>query len=274
MAQYLKGFGSVYKVLDFTDSISLFLRRMLRCSKFYLKPFIFREWLAIKRYESLIAAEFDECWVVSPVDKGALGKLPVPIKIIPNGVEPQYFRLTPTTDNDPNILFVGYMGMESIDAVMYFLNKIFPLIHASIPHVKFYIVGANPPSSILKLAQNPNIVVTGFVENLLEYYSKASVVVAPMRFVAGVQNKVLEAMAAGVPVVASSLANAGIGGIHAEHLFVADEPVQFAEYVIYLLQNLKVRARIGSNARAFIKERFSWHAVVKRVDEIRKCLRV
>ncbi|GAG12688.1 unnamed protein product, partial [marine sediment metagenome] len=113
-----------------------------------------------------------------------------------------------------------------------------------------------------------NVVVTGFVKDLRDYYNKASVFVAPMTFVVGIQNKVLEAMAMEVPVVSTTLANEGIDARPGEEIFVEDEPSAFADRVVELLKNKDLRKKISTNAKEFVERNFPWEKVVDRMDEV------
>jgi len=265
-----------YTVLDLTDSVSLLLRRLLPYTKPYLRPVYYREWLTTQRYEALMANQFDECWLISNVDKRVIEELAPNARlfVIPNGVDLSYFSPPRERIRKPHLIFVGYMGIESVDAVLYFYKKIFPLIRKEIPQVKFYVIGANPPRQIVRLGEDKDVVITGYVEDLRPYYSEAAAMVAPMRFVVGVQNKILEAMAMEVPVVTTHFGNEGIDARHGKEIFVADAPEEFAGYVVELLKDRNLSREMGRNARDFVKERFSWQMVVRRIDEISKQLNI
>jgi len=270
MAPYSIDLKDFYKILDLTDSVSLFLQRMLPFTKFYLKPLFYYEWLKVRRYEPMIAEKFDECWLISGIDKRAIEESASlsNIIIVPNGIDLAYFKRKNLEQDGENLLFVGYMGAESIDSIFYFYKKIFPQVKKEIPSSKFYIVGANPPAKVTKLARDKNVTVTGFVKDLRPYYEKATVMVAPMRFVAGVQNKILEAMAMEVPVVTSSFGNEGIDAHPGKEILIEDNAEDFARSIIGLLKDEKLRREIGVNARKFVEKNFTWRKVVDRMDEI------
>ncbi|RLC74407.1 MAG: hypothetical protein DRI61_16685 [Chloroflexi bacterium] len=271
---YVKDIKSCYKILDYTDSVSLFIDRVRKKSNFFLKPVLFYEWLTVKRYETYISKYFDEYWFISEVDKNAVKGLDrAKTFIVPNGIDFQYFSHNDQIKKENALIFVGYMSVESVKAILYFYKKIWPEIKKEISDVKFYIVGANPPANIKKLAEiDKDIIVTGFVEDLRDYYAKASILVAPMVVVVGVQNKILEAMAMGLPVVTTSFGNEGINARHGEEIFIADKPEEFGKYVIDLLKNKKLREQIGKNARKFVIKNFSWEKVNERIEQICKKL--
>ena len=161
-----------------------------------------------------------------------------------------------------------------MDALDYFCKEIYPLVCREVPDNTFYVVGADPPPRIRELGQrNKRTVVTGFVEDLREYYNLASVAIAPMRFVTGMQNKILQAMAMGLPVVATSVANEGINATPNEEIFIADDPTSFARTVVRSLNSPEDCQTVGKRARRFVHEHLSWTRVAARVAEIEEQLR-
>ena len=153
----------------------------------------------------------------------------------------------------------------NVDAVVYFVHEIFPLVRLKFPAVKFVIAGQRPLPKVLALA-GEHVQVTGFIENLAAVYNSASVVVAPLRFGAGTQNKVLEAMAMGVPVVCSNIGFKGLGIESGHGAFMEIEPQAFANRVIDLLQDGKLRERTGAKGAAVIHERFSWDKITAMLE--------
>jgi len=273
MAPYGINLKGLFKILDLTDAVSLFLLRMANHKRALFKQILLRESKNIRKYEDKIMKLFDECWIISDADKQALGINGggSNIYVVPNGIDAEYFKPgSMPADKGANIIFVGYMGQESLATIIYFLKEIFPAVRREIPSVKFYIVGADPPKEIINLAKDESIIVTGYVDDLRPYYDRAAVLAAPMRFVAGVQNKILEAMAMEVPVVTSSYGNEGIDAAHGEQIFVEDDPRKFALRVIELLKDKELGKKIGRNAGKFVREKFSWNNVVERMDSIAK----
>lgn len=273
MAPYVCDRKGPYKILDLTDAVSIFMHRMLRFRPFYLKPILYLEWLRVRRYEPYVGRKFDECWIVSDADRRAIhDNTSLNIIVIPQAVDVDYFSPGEREDDGPALIFVGYMGVESISAVTYFYDTIFPLVRKEFPALKLYIVGDNPPQQITKLARDESIVVTGFVKDIRPYYNKAAVLVAPMLFVAGMQTKILEAMAMEVPVVTTVLGNEGIAAKDGEEVFVAHNAMDFANKVIQLLDERELRQRMGSKAREFVKNRFVWDVAEGRMEEIRRII--
>ena len=273
MAQYFSQRDGIYKVLDLCDSVPFFMKRLLKHAKCYLKPVYAYEISRVRKYEKRLLDHFDEYWIISEEDRAQLEGVTHldRLHIVRNGVDTDYFlKNQAITENVQNkaLIFVGYMGVESVDAVLYFHEQILPMIKREIPDIKFFIVGANPPGKIKSLAADGNIIVAGYVDDLRKWYTKAAVAIAPMRFVAGMQNKILEAMSMSLPVVTTSIGNEGINANNGEEIFVENEPDHFAKRVVQLLKDGNLRKEIGNRARSFVIERYSWESVLNRAEKI------
>ena len=132
------------------------------------------------------------------------------------------------------------------------------------------LAGADPGPEVQVLAGEPGVTVTGFVPDLNDALNSATVFIAPLRFAAGVQNKALEAMAAGRPVVTTNIVNQGLGAQPGRDLLIADDAGTIANHTIALLNDAGLRVRIGQAGRQFIMSRFSWDVVAQRVHAIEK----
>ena len=136
------------------------------------------------------------------------------------------------------------------------------------PDVTFFIVGANPHSSVRALDEDPSVTVTGEVDSIYSWLRRASVGVNPLRAGAGLQNKVLEGMACGLPLVVTPVANEGIKAVPGVHLLTAVAPSEFAEAVVRLLKSGDLRRRFGNAARDFIEENWSWDKHFDRLERM------
>jgi polysaccharide biosynthesis protein PslH len=154
----------------------------------------------------------------------------------------------------------------NIDGILYFVKSIFPILRKHIPDVELQIVGSNPVQAIRDLATTAGVTVTGHVSDVRPYLSSASVAIAPLRIARGTQNKILEAMAVGIPVVATSQAAKGVQATPGEHLLVADDPESFAHEMIRMLDNVLLRNRISAAARRQIEAAHSWDASMRILD--------
>ena len=153
----------------------------------------------------------------------------------------------------------------NIDAVLFFYEKIFPLVKKRRPAAKFIIGGMNPVPRVNAL-RSKDVFVTGFVPDMREYLGRAAVCVVPLRIAKGVQNKVLEAMAMGVPVVSTTSANEGIHALDQRDLVIADEPQYFAEQILDILESHDRATDLARNARSFVEQHFSWEENLHQID--------
>jgi len=171
----------------------------------------------------------------------------------------------------PTLLFVGAMDRAyNLAGVTWFLDCVWPRIRERMPDVRFYIVGGRPPAELQARADNESCFVTGFVDDLAPWYRAATVFVSPMLVAGGLLQKVVDAMAFGAPVVATSVCNHGLGATPGEHLLMADTAEAFAAAVLALLHDPEARARLGSAGRRFIQTHYDietaiaqWEAVLQ-----------
>lgn len=167
------------------------------------------------------------------------------------------------------ILFFGAMDIiYNQEAVLYFMKDIFPIIKNRVKKAKFLIVGNNPPEKIRTLGNGVDIIVTGYVQNILDYFSKCEVFVAPIKNPGGILVKILQAFASGRPVVASTDANRGIEAKNGEEIIISDSPKEFSEKVILLMENQNLWKNLSNAGRAFFKRKFTYEKVTSIIDEI------
>jgi glycosyltransferase involved in cell wall biosynthesis len=155
----------------------------------------------------------------------------------------------------------------NIDGVKYFHQEIFPLIKAQLPSVKFVIAGMHPSSAIKRLADE-HTTVTGYVPDIRSSVAQAAVAVVPLRIAKGLQNKILEAMAMEVPVVATSVANGGINARDRQEILLADNPADFAQATVALLTDTDLRTRIVTQAKQMLQRNFDWERNLQKLDAV------
>lgn len=275
MAEYVRRLPCK-KVLDFHDAISMNYKDALERARGFWKAFYFIEDKRLLPYELEVLRAFDRYFITSQADKDYLlanASMPADIEVIPMGVNDKALERVQDMKEENWIAFSGKMDYyPNEDAAVYFTNEVFPLLRKEDESLKFVIIGAYPTRKILALKEIQRVKVTGFVEDLYEYLEKAKVVVAPMRFGAGIQNKVLEAMALRKPVVTTSKGARGIAGENGKHFIVADAPEEMAEKILGLLNDDEKRKMIGESGRALIEERYTWDVVgeklLKEIEEI------
>ncbi len=272
MAQFVAHHKRPYRALDLTDAISSEIERSLPYRDLKWRLTYRLELPRIYRYEREIARHFDETWLISEAERQQLlgGQTDDRVFVVPNGVDTERFR--PAPHNEPHALriaFVGHMGVfHNIDAAEYLARDILPLIHKQLPGVQLDLVGAEPSPEVQRLAALPGVRVRGHVPDLNAALNQAAVFAAPLRFAAGVQNKVLEAMAAGVPVVTTRIVNNGLQAEDGRHLLVADDPAEFAGAVVRLLSDAALRRRLSQAGRDFVLTHYRWEDVLDRLRVI------
>ncbi|MBI2954156.1 MAG: glycosyltransferase [Chloroflexi bacterium] len=244
-----------------------------RPRKLVAAMYSFVQWRRLTRYEAEMCRRVDGVVTVSEIDRKALdaiSRLPR-VAVVPNGVDVDYFRLAePEGKHDaPTLLFSGTMDFRpNIDAVTWFCEEILPRVHRDVPEAKFCIVGRDPLPAVTELGKDPRVVVTGFVEDVRPYFRQASVYVVPLRFGGGTRFKVLEAMAAGIPVVSTAMGAEGIEASSGRDLIVADDPGSFAQWVVRLLREEDRRRHLVESARAIIERKYDWRIIVPRLEEL------
>jgi sugar transferase (PEP-CTERM/EpsH1 system associated) len=193
---------------------------------------------------------------------------------VSNGVNAEFFSPDPTRESpyqagEKTIVFTGAMDYwPNIDAVRGFATEVWPEIRRRDAQARFVVVGMNPAPDVRALAADPRIRVTGTVPDVRPYLQHADVIVAPLRIARGIQNKVLEAMAMGRAVVASSAAATGIEAEPGREIAVVDAPHETVEAIAALLADPAAAARIGAAARSRVLARYSWEAHLSKLDPL------
>lgn len=249
-------------IFDLIDSVALSIRNSLSGGFSILWPFRFIEERRLKSFEQQVCKKADLPILISERDKAYLENSD--IKIIPNGIEEN--NLSERT-RDIDLLFTGNMAAEAnVDAALWFAREILPELLREKHALNFTIAGANPPEQIRQLASD-NITVTGYVQDMNEYYRRARLFVCPMRLGAGQKNKILEAMINHAPVITTSEGNIGIDAPPG-CIAVADEAEAFRASITNLLDREEQRLRLAQKGYTFAKTQFSWE---RSVDLLEQC---
>jgi glycosyltransferase involved in cell wall biosynthesis len=189
---------------------------------------------------------------------------------VTNGIDSKIFHPLELNPIPYRLIFTGHMSIpHNIDAARFFAMEILPAIQKSFPESKFIIAGAEPSPSILKLSSLPNIKVLGYVDDLNYELNRSQIFVAPLRFAAGVQNKALEAMAAGIPVIGTKIVNEGIGAKEDEEIIIADTPDEYIKQISKLFIDEALRRKIGLAGKNFVLNKFSWDIVLQRINTLK-----
>lgn len=266
MAQYTQGFHGVPKVLALQISLALEYKRYAEHQDFFSNPL--RKWLyrveaqKLRTYEAQMAKQFDRTLLIGEADKQEVvrnGGDASNIFLNPHGVDLERFTPRRQEKAERSIGVSGNMHTAAnIDAVLWFYYRVLPIVRRQIPDVRLFVIGSSPSKKIQKLAKDPSVLATGYVKDLAGFLGKCEVVVDPLRIGAGFQNKILEAMALELPVVATPTANEGIQASDGEQILVANNETEFASQVVALLRNSELREKLGRNGRKFVLANFTW----------------
>jgi len=277
MAQYISEIGNSAAIIHLQDLVFVTARKHakhLRHSRKKVEWFI--ESLVSRWYESRQYAKFDSVVAVSEKMKDVLLDCNSSLNVlaIPPGVDVPDRRKLHRHVKGKNLVFMGAMWRrENVESVLYFYRNVFGLVRKAVPEVRLNIVGGSPSQEITNLADDSSVKVTGYVEDLSDYYLKCDVSIAPMRISGGIMCKVLDAMAFGLPVVTTSQGNEGVRAEAGKEIFVEDDPEDFADRTIELLQDGQLRKIISDNALDFIRRNFSWEHTTNKLESLyRKCL--
>ena len=262
-------------IMDFVDVDSDKWRMYAGFSGFPYSPIYRREWRRLQEYEKKVGEMFDQSVYVSDKEVELFRTFCPNANTfaVPNGVDTDYFTVTDKTDStdrpDSTVLFMGAMDYyPNEDAVVHFADDIWPLIRREIPDARFVIAGSKPGKRVTELARRgQGIEVTGFVPDMRPYLAKARVFVAPFRIARGIQNKVLEAMAAGVPVVARPEAVQGVSGYDG-CIQVESDSEPFARAVVECFRDSDRRSKMILKARESVADRYDWETNLGLLDKL------
>jgi len=265
MAKYVRQVNATPKLMDFVDVDSEKWREYAVYQKFPLSLLYRLEAYRLGCFEKAIAEEFEQSVFISAEEANVFRDRvkDCPVQVVPNGVDIDFFQPHRCAEAEVpqggTIVFTAAMDyFPNIDAALFFCREILPRIYELFPQVRFDIVGRNPDPKILRLARLGRVNVTGTVPDVRPYLEAASVAVVPLRIARGVQNKILEAMAMGLPVVGTSNAFEGISVCQENGIRIVDDPIQFADEVVNLLHDPVLRTASGLRAREFVQKCGSW----------------
>jgi sugar transferase (PEP-CTERM/EpsH1 system associated) len=261
MGQYVSGV-QVPVICDFVDADSDKWAQYANRASFPMNVVYSREARCLRAYERRLALRSAASIMTTEREAVLLRQIAegAAVHVIPNGVDGEFFRPSPRdADAPPAAVFTGDMSYyPNEDAVVFFANDVLPLIRALVPDTRFYIVGRNPGPRVLELARHPGVEVTGLVPDVRPWLDKAQVSVAPFSIAAGIQNKILEAMACGMPVVATPRTVQGLSREIAPLVETAADAPALARAVSMFLTNPARASQRGAESRAAVLEAYNW----------------
>jgi sugar transferase (PEP-CTERM/EpsH1 system associated) len=270
MTQYIDRKKSIPAIVDLHDSLTLLSRRMLKAERGWRNRLsAYLGLLSVRHLERSLGKTFDLIMTNSVVDENAIKEISTTLNTltITNGVDMEYFSPDTSMVEEDKIVFTGVMGYApNEDAVLHFVEDIFPLVRAKRPEVQFWIVGSEPSKKVKALTRISGVHVTGKVDDVRPYVRSATVFVCPLRVGSGVKNKILAAMAMQKATVATTMSIDGLDLADNREVLLADEPQAFAEKVVRLLTDQNAAQQLGGNGLARVQGQYSWAAMGKELE--------
>lgn len=225
----------------------------------------------MRAWEGQLLRDFDRCIVCTEAEERRLRELHAGgrVTVIRNGVDLARFPYEAPVHRDPVVIFTGAMDYRAnVDGVRFFCETAWPAVRSARPDAEFRVVGRNPTAAVRRLVGIPGVRVTGGVPDVGEELRKAAVAVVPLRIAQGVQNKILEAMASGTPVITTAKAQQGIDAVAGRDLLVADGPRDIAAGVVRLLGDEAERVRIAEAGRRRVAEGYDWEGALEALERL------
>lgn len=225
------------------------------------------EWRRMEAAERRYLRLADRVLTVSETDRDAFAPV-IPnrsITVIPTGVDVDYFRPIDEREKPSSLVFTGSMDwLPNEDAMFYFVKSIFPLIQQQCPNLSLEIVGRHPSQKMKSLVtENSSVRLTGWVEDIRPYLARASLCIVPLRIGGGTRLKIFEAMAAGKAVVSTTVGAEGLPVESGKNILLADTPEEFANSVLSVLRDDRLKLSLGREARTLVEENYSWRKIAE-----------
>ena len=266
-AEYVKK-QPIKKTLDYQDAISKGMFRLMERAFFWKRWFFSIEYKRLLQYESDIFSYFDHQTIIAETDRDCIQHLnKEEIVVVPNGVDFTLFYPM-KSEKKYDLIFAGNMSYRpNIIAAEYIVHKILPRLIKLFPNIRIVLCGANPSFRVRRL-RNKHVKVTGWVENMQEYYAQSRVFIAPMEVGTGLQNKLLEAMAMKIPCITSPLASASLHLIAQKDAIVCSSPSEYMHAVEILLSQKRWHQFIAENGYKFVQQNYNWEQTAQILNDL------
>ncbi|MDF3026334.1 MAG: glycosyl transferase group 1 [Fluviicola sp.] len=269
VSEYVKNEHLIPKTLDYMDALSKGMERRIQTESWYKKWFYRLESKRLKQYERRIFDYFEHKTIISEQDRKLIYHPDnQDIVIIRNGIDESFFEVLPV-EKDYELVFTGnFSYAPNIEAAVCLAEEILPRLHKNGINCRLLLSGASPAKRILEL-QSKHITVTGWVDDIRISYQRSRVFVAPLFIGTGLQNKLLEAMASGLPCITTPLSNNALGGIDGENILLAEDIDSFVEKITQVLVIEGNFSSIAKNGKYYIELLYSWE---KQTSKLLKLL--
>jgi glycosyltransferase involved in cell wall biosynthesis len=259
-------------VADFCDATSMRYRFRMRTARWFELPALMLRYLRIRRVEKKLMNKTSHVAFISYRDRSALLASKNDARIIPLGIDLEYWKRQSGATKPNCLIFTGVMDYQpNAEAANYLIDKILPRLRQAMPRLELFIVGRNPSAGLMEKARDvPGVAVTGFVDDLRPYLERATVYVAPVFVASGTQNKVVEALAMQVPTVATPVVYDGlrVSDDSKPPVWVASTEKEFAEQIIRLLMSPGSRELLKKDGRSYVEHHFDWVRSAAMLEEM------
>jgi glycosyltransferase involved in cell wall biosynthesis len=264
--EYVRFLPTRTKILEEHNSMTRWMQDNYQKQKSPLRRA--REWLTfvkVRRYEKKLYGYFDACTMVSELDRDTVIHslhYPLPIAVVPNGVDLNYYAPNGFTPQPNTMIFNGSLTYSvNREAVTYFADEILPLIRQQSPEARLMVTGRIDNVPLNGSLRTPGLTLTGYLDDMRPAMAQAAVCVAPIRMGGGTRLKILEAMAMGTPVVATTKGAEGLDVTNGKNILLADVPTDFADRVLTLLNDSALRERLSVNGRRLVESTYDWNSI-------------
>ncbi len=258
-AEYVKDYHSCPKTIDYMDALSKGIERRIDQQNFLMRWLFKLEFKRLLIYERTIFDYFENKTIISEQDRDYIFHPEKDkIKVIPNGIDPSFFENL-NLQKKYDLIFVGNLSYApNIEAVQFIMNDILK----TNPNWTCLISGANPSKSLIeKCSINKNVTIHGWVDDIRTSYQKGKIFIAPMMIGTGMQNKLLEAMASGLPCVTTTMTNNAIKAQDKKEILVADKPDEFIQIIDKFLKENDNLNQVGLAGKNYVQNNYSWNQV-------------
>lgn len=258
VSEYVKDYHFCNKTIDYMDTFSKGMERRIQTESLFTRWFYRLESKRLAQYERSIFDYFEHHTIISDQDRSLLVHTnKQQVHIVPNGIDSSFFETIPCA-KDVDIVFTGnFSYAPNIDAAVILATKILPALLRKGHNVNLLLSGANPTNKVLRLASS-SVTIGGWVDDIRFSYQRSKIFVAPLFIGTGLQNKLLEAMASGLPCITTPLVNQALSAINNESILLADSPETIVAQIEWVLAYPELAAKIGENGKAYIQSNYSW----------------
>jgi sugar transferase (PEP-CTERM/EpsH1 system associated) len=270
--EYVKNIHNIPKTLDYMDALSKGMYRRADIASGLKKRLLLIEGRRLAEYENRIFDYFNHHTIISEQDRNFINHPQnQEIEIVENGISESFFNYDTDLTKDFDLVFTGNMNYPpNVECAEYIVNEVYPLLKKEKPDVRIMLSGASPHQRVQDLADGKSIFVTGWVEDIRDSYAQGKLFIAPLFIGTGLQNKLLEAMAMGLPAITTPLANNALSAVEGESVIIATNANEFAQKTLELLADADQLNQFAQNGQNFVTKNFSWKTSVQKLEALAK----